>query len=181
MPRVARGSPSLMVVSGALWSPLSGAAAGWPCRPPRAHLPVGAAPPAAGAAIACLCSWLAGAGGAGAGRAASLCRMPALPLSAALRGATMRPASARSSRTTWRWSTPGLGRHHISEPASRRGAVKTVQSRKYVSVQFIISIQSYFLKNSIKLSAFRSGGMPKVHSPCCWEKIPDKRFSVLLF
>jgi hypothetical protein len=144
MPRVARGSPSLMPVSGALWSPLSGAAAGWPCRPPRAHLPVGAAPPAAGAAIACLCSWLAGAGGAGAGRAASLCRMPALPLSAALRGATMRPASARSSRTTWRWSTPGLGRHHFSQPASRRGAVKTVQSTKYVSVQFIISILTDF-------------------------------------
>jgi hypothetical protein len=67
MPCVARGSPSLMPISGALWSPLSGAAAGRPCRPPRAHLPVGAAPPAAGAAIACLGRGLAGASAAGGG------------------------------------------------------------------------------------------------------------------
>jgi hypothetical protein len=63
---------------------------------------------------------LAGASAVGGGRAAWHCRMPALPLSATPRGATMWPASARSSRTTRRWSTPGLGRHHFSEPASPR-------------------------------------------------------------
>jgi hypothetical protein len=138
------GSPSLIPVSGALWSPLSGAAAGRPCRPPRAHLPVAAAPLAAGTAIACLGGQQAGASAAGGGRAAWHCRMPALPLSAALRGATMRPASARSSRTTRRWSTPGLGRYHFSQPASPRARGKGRQSTKDVSVQFRIIIQPYF-------------------------------------
>jgi hypothetical protein len=142
MPCVARGSPSLMPVSGAWGSPLSGAAAGRPCRPPRAHLPVGAAPPAAGAAIACLGGQLAGASAAGGGRAAWHCQMPALPLSATPRGATMRPARARSNRTTRRWSTPGLGRHRFSEPASprARGRGEGRQSTKDVSVQFRITI-----------------------------------------
>ena len=135
---MARGSPSLMPVSGALWSPLSAAAAGWPFRPPRAHVPVGVAPPAAGAAIACLGRQLAGASAAGGGRAAWHCRMPALPLSATPRGATMRPARARSNRTTRRWSTPGLGRHHFSEPASPRARGEGRQSTKDVSVQFRI-------------------------------------------
>ena len=120
MPCVARGSPTLMVVSGALWSPLSGAAAGWPCRPPRMHMPVGAAPPAAGASIARLRSWLAGAGGAGGGRAARFCRMPARLLSTTHNAAMMQPVQARRRRTTRRWSTLGLARHHCGAwPALR--------------------------------------------------------------
>jgi hypothetical protein len=59
-------------------------------------------------------------------------------LSTTHEGAMMQPAQARRRRTTRRWSTPCLGRHHFSQPASRRGSVKGVPSTKYFLVHFIM-------------------------------------------